>query len=132
MARSKAPAKHAPRAAGAAHRSLGERIRVRRVELGMSQETLAIKLGVSFQQVQKYEKGVNRVDAERLNKIAHVLETPIVFFFDNGNAKEREVQSLLSSDPSKSLRLLRAFNSIEDDSVRHHFVSLIESVAPGG
>src|SRR5665811_2010428 len=61
---------------------LGKRIRLRRVELKISQSELADQLGVSFQQVQKYEKGVNRVGASRLQQVATALDVPVTFFFD--------------------------------------------------
>src|SRR6202035_3340730 len=79
---------------------LGGRLRLRRVEQKMSQSELADKLGVSFQQVQKYEKGVNRIGASRLQQIATALDVPVTFFFDDdGLGKrasdgKREVESL--------------------------------------
>ena len=83
---------------------LGKRIRLRRVEQKLSQSDLADRLGVSFQQVQKYEKGVNRVGAARLQQIATALDVPVTFFFDDdGLGKrasdgKREVESLLFID----------------------------------
>src|ERR1700690_3493351 len=76
---------------------LGKRVRLRRVEMKISQSELADKLGVSFQQVQKYEKGVNRVGAARLQQIATALDVPVTFFYD-GDGKAREVESLLFLD----------------------------------
>ena len=107
---------------------LGKRIRLRRVELGISQSDLAEKLGVSFQQVQKYEKGVNRVGASRLQQVATTLDVPVTFFFD-GDGKSREVDSLLFIDSAFSLRLLRAYASVKSQAVQRQFVSLIESIA---
>jgi transcriptional regulator with XRE-family HTH domain len=107
---------------------LGKRIRLRRVEIGISQSELAEKLGVSFQQVQKYEKGVNRVGAARLQQVATALDVPVTFFFD-GDGKSREVDSLLFIDSSFSLRLLRAYSSVKSQAVQRQFVSLIESIA---
>ena len=107
---------------------LGKRVRLRRVELGISQSELADKLGVSFQQVQKYEKGVNRVGASRLQQIATALDVPVTFFFD-GDGKSREVDSLLFIDSAFSLRLLRAYASVKNQAVQRQFVSLIESIA---
>jgi transcriptional regulator with XRE-family HTH domain len=107
---------------------MGHRIRLRRVEQSMSQQELGDKLGVSFQQVQKYEKGINRVGASRLEQIASALAVPVNFFF-GGNGKEREVESLLFLDSSFSLRLLRAYASIKDQKVQRQFVALMESVA---
>ncbi len=61
---------------------IGERVRARRTALGMSQDALANRLGITFQQVQKYEKGVNRIAASRLFDIAAILETPVAYFFE--------------------------------------------------
>lgn len=116
------------RSAGKPDVELGKRIRLRRVEQHMSQAELGDKLGVSFQQVQKYEKGVNRVGASRLQQIATALDVPVTFFYD-GDGKSREVESLLFLDSSFSLRLLRAYTSIKNQSVQRHMVSLMESMA---
>jgi transcriptional regulator with XRE-family HTH domain len=116
------------RSAGKPDVELGKRIRLRRVEIDISQTELADKLGVSFQQVQKYEKGVNRVGAARLQQIATALDVPITFFYD-GDGKSREVESLLFIDSSFSLRLLRAYSKMKDQVVQRQFVSLIESIA---
>ena len=86
------------------------------------------KLGVSFQQVQKYEKGVNRVGAARLQSIATALDVPVTFFYD-GDGKAREVESLLFLDSAFSLRLLRAYSKIKDQTVQRQLVSLMESIA---
>jgi transcriptional regulator with XRE-family HTH domain len=107
---------------------LGKRIRLRRVELGISQSELGKKLGLTFQQVQKYEKGVNRVGASRLQQVATALDVPVTFFFD-GDGKSREVDSLLFIDSAFSLRLLRAYASVKTQAVQRQFVSLIESIA---
>ena len=117
-----------PRSAGKPDIELGRRIRLRRVEIKISQSELADKLGVSFQQVQKYEKGVNRVGAHRLQQIASALDVPMTFFYD-GDGKTREVESLLFLDSSFSLRLLRAYSKIKDQVVQRQLVSLIESIA---
>ena len=117
-----------PRSAGKPDIELGHKIRLRRVEQKLSQSDLADKLGVSFQQVQKYEKGVNRVGAARLQQIANVLNVPVTFFYD-GDTKSREVESLLFLDSSFSLRLLRAYSKITDQTVQRQLVSLMESIA---
>jgi transcriptional regulator with XRE-family HTH domain len=116
------------RSAGKPDVELGKRIRLRRVEIDISQTELGDKLGVSFQQVQKYEKGVNRVGASRLQQICSALNVPLTFFYD-GDGKSREVESLLFIDSSFSLRLLRAYSKIKDQAVQREFVSLIECIA---
>jgi transcriptional regulator with XRE-family HTH domain len=107
---------------------LGKRIRLRRNEQGISQDELGQKLGVSFQQVQKYEKGVNRVGAARLQTIASVLDVDVDFFYA-GDGKDREVESLLFLDSRFSLRLLKAYASIKSQVVQRHFVTLLETMA---
>ena len=116
------------RSAGKPDVELGKRIRLRRVEQRVSQAELGEKLGVSFQQVQKYEKGVNRVGASRLQQIASALEVPVMFFYD-GDVKSKEVDSLLFLDSAFSLRLLRAYSRIKDQTVRRQLVTLMESIA---
>ena len=114
---------------------LGKRVRLRRVEMAISQSQLANKLGVTFQQLQKYEKGVNRVGASRLQQIATALDVPVTFFFDDNRLGKRasdgkrEVESLLFIDSAFSLRLLRAYASVKSQAVQRQFVSLIESIA---
>ena len=107
---------------------VGSRVRMRRVLIGMSQEKLGEALGLTFQQVQKYEKGVNRVGAARLQQIAYALDVPVTFFYDGDN-KAREVESLLFLDSAFSLRLLRAYSKIKDQTVQQQLVSLMESIA---
>src|SRR5665811_2340774 len=112
------------RSAGKPDIELGKRIRLRRVEQRISQAELGDKLGVSFQQVQKYEKGVNRVGAARLQQIATALDVPVTFFFDDdglgkrANDGKREVESLLFIDSAFSLRLLRAYASVKNHKVQ--------------
>jgi transcriptional regulator with XRE-family HTH domain len=121
-----------PRSSGKCDIELGKRIRLRRVEIDISQSGLADKLGVTFQQVQKYEKGVNRVGASRLQQIATALDVPVTFFFDDGKRAsdgKREVESLLFVDSAFSLGLLRAYASMKNQTVQRQFVSLMESIA---
>jgi transcriptional regulator with XRE-family HTH domain len=117
-----------PRSTGKPDIELGKRIRLRRVEQRISQSGLGEQLGVSFQQVQKYEKGVNRVGAARLQQIATALDVPVTFFYD-GDGKAREVESLLFLDSALSLRLLRAYSKIKDQTVQRQLISLMESIA---
>jgi transcriptional regulator with XRE-family HTH domain len=119
-----------PRASGPADKALGEKIRTRRVAAGMSQDTLGHALGVTFQQIQKYEKGVNRVSAVRLEQIAGALEESVSYFQNDGavvSKAGREMQSLMT-DPL-NLRICRALSAIENQAMRHQFVRLLESVS---
>ena len=119
-----------PRSANGADKELGQRIRVRRVELDISQSDLAKACGISFQQIQKYEKGINRVGVARLQQIASHLKVPITFFYnqDGGDKSVREVESLLFLDSAFSLRLLRAYSKIRDQSVQRTMVTLMENI----
>jgi transcriptional regulator with XRE-family HTH domain len=123
-----AAVKFKPRSAGKPEIEMGKKIRLRRVEQRISQSDLGAKLGVSFQQVQKYEKGVNRVGASRLQQIATALDVPVTFFYD-GDGKTNEVESLLFLDSAFSLRLLRAYSKIKDQAVQRPLVTLMEAVA---
>jgi transcriptional regulator with XRE-family HTH domain len=118
-----------PRASGAADKSLGEKIRTRRVAAGIRQEELGKALGVSFQQIQKYEKGVNRVSAVRLSQIAAALDESVSYFQTDGQAVSkggRELQTLMT-DPV-NLRMCRALSAL-DQNMRFQFVRLVESVS---
>ena len=123
-----AAVKFKPRSSGKPEIEMGKKIRLRRMEQHISQSELGEKLGVSFQQVQKYEKGVNRVVASRLQQIATALDVPVTFFY-GGDGKAREVESLLFLDSTFSLRLLRAYSKIKDQTVQRQMVSLMEAVA---
>jgi len=119
-----------PRASGPADKDLGEKIRTRRVAAGMSQDTLGHALGVTFQQIQKYEKGVNRVTVVRLEQIAGALGESVSYFQNDGvvvSKAGREMQSLMT-DPL-NLRICRALSAIEDQAMRFQFVRLVESVS---
>ncbi len=109
---------------------IANRIRVRRVELGISQSELGEALGVSFQQIQKYEKGVNHVSSSRLHTIAELLGVPLMFFYDDdGTRTGRQIASLLNTDTTYSVRLLQAYGRIADVPLRHQVVALIEAIA---
>jgi transcriptional regulator with XRE-family HTH domain len=124
------PPKH-PRV-GQADKDIGQRIRLRRAEVEMSQHALAEELGLSFQQIQKYEMGVNRVNAQRLQQIATVLRVPISFFYGGANAKQQEVESLLALDATLGVRLLRAYASIKSPSLQRSLLMLTEELARVG
>lgn len=124
----RAPFKTGPRVNEPQDTIIGQKIKVRRTELKISQAELGEQLGVSFQQVQKYEKGVNRVSAGRLHHIAKALDVSTDYFYDNHTKSENEVQSLLYTDPKFSLRLLRAYTKLPQLQQRH-LISLMEAMA---
>jgi len=114
---------------------VGERVRVRRKLLGMSQVSLSQCLGITFQQLQKYEKGVNRIGAGRLQRIAEVLGVPVGFFFDDEkphtaglrlSADTDEVAHFIAS--KEGLALTRAFIAIEDPNIRRKLLALARSL----
>ena len=117
---------------------VGSRVRMRRMMVGMSQERLGEALGLTFQQVQKYEKGTNRIGASRLQQIAQVLQVPVAFFFEDVPRQERleelrdapsttYVSEFLAS--SEGLSLTRAFMRIQEPKLRRRIVDLVEAIA---
>lgn len=105
---------------------VGRRVRARRTALRMSQTELGEAVGVSFQQIQKYEKGVNRIGASRLSAISAVLQVPVTHFFEEPSAKSASLASL--EDPA-TVDLVRAFDEISDPAVRERLVELTQSLA---
>ena len=120
---------------------VGNRVRMRRMMLGMSQEALGTPLGVTFQQVQKYEKGANRISASRLQQTAHILQVPVTFFFDGGpaaNGKPTGRQSAPSPAyvstfvaSTDGLALIKAFTALRDAKLRRSVVDLVKEIAGG-
>jgi transcriptional regulator with XRE-family HTH domain len=113
---------------------VGQRIRIQRLAAGLSQSELAGRIGVTFQQVQKYEKGMNRVGAGRLTKIARVLNVPVGSFFDGRDTIEQvELQGmdapLAAMAQPYAYRLLRAYASISDPDLRETIVEFVERTA---
>ena len=106
---------------------IGKRIRAKRASMSVSQETLGRKLGISFQQIQKYERGANRVGAARLQQIATILEVPVTYFYGEPE-QSSEVESLLSMDNATVLRIMRAYTKIKNQNVARQFVILAESI----
>lgn len=119
---------------------VGSRIKIRRNMLGLSQEKLGESLGITFQQVQKYEKGTNRVSASKLQMMADILNVPIDFFFKdaprNGKVIDTDkVIDKLSDDyleflsTSQGIKLNQAFIQIKDEKVREKTVQLVRAMA---
>ncbi|MBY5369895.1 helix-turn-helix transcriptional regulator [Rhizobium leguminosarum] len=118
---------------------VGARIRMRRQLLGMSQGRLGEQIGVTFQQVQKYEKGINRIGASRLQRIAEVLQTSPSFFFEQEKSEPLTLQGLdlsANTDPvaeflrtKEGLVLNRAFLKIADRNIRETVIALVKAMA---
>ena len=112
---------------------VGKRVRLRRLQLSLSQTELAQKLGLTFQQVQKYEKGTNRVSCSRLSEISEVLDVPITFFFSEKADSRTEVVVAEQLEPSQlkdGLRLITAFGQIGETHTRKKLLALVESMVP--
>lgn len=114
-------------------RHIGARIRERRVAIGMSQEKLGEALGITFQQVQKYEKGMNRVGAGRLVEVGWALGVPVQFFFEGlseqpgaRNDIERAFGKIIST--SEGIKLVEAFSAVDDVQMQRKIVDLVEMV----
>ncbi|TDW32242.1 transcriptional regulator with XRE-family HTH domain [Rhizobium azibense] len=114
---------------------VGGRLRVRRKVLGLSQGSLAEALGITFQQVQKYEKGMNRIGASRLQRIAEILRVPVGFFFENNASASPNVEPRRDTDDvtlfmtsKEGVALSKAFLAIEDPNVRQKLLALTRSL----
>jgi transcriptional regulator with XRE-family HTH domain len=120
-------------------RHVGSRVRMRRMLAGVSQEKLGEALGLTFQQIQKYEKGSNRISASRLQQIAKMLDVPVAFFFDGAptgdmptggfsdSASSAYVSDFMSS--TEGVQLTKAFVRIKNGKVRRRIIDLVESLA---
>ena len=120
---------------------VGSRVRLRRTLLGMSQEKLGQALSLTFQQIQKYERGANRIGSSRLYQLSRILDVPVSFFFDDMSAEvsgrplglgEAEQSSYERDQLARreTLELVRAYYRIEDADVRKRLFELIKAVAP--
>jgi transcriptional regulator with XRE-family HTH domain len=118
-------------------RHVGSRVRLRRMLLGLSQEKLGEALGLTFQQVQKYEKGTNRIGASRLQQISQFLKVEIAYFFEglpgekqpSGFAEEGTSYVMDFLNSSEGLQLNRAFARIKDARVKRRLIALINALA---
>lgn len=130
--------KHAPRSANPIDVHVGTRVRLRRQVLKMSQEKLGDQLGVTFQQVQKYERGSNRVGASRLWKMSEVLDVPVGFFFDGlgpdaqlGHFAEGDQTPIVYDfiNSTDGVALAKAVSQIKSKAVRRQILELARSLA---
>ena len=117
---------------------VGSRVRMRRMMLSMSQEKLGGALGLTFQQVQKYEKGTNRIGASRLQQISHILQVPVAFFFEGAPTSHPPTDGMGEAPSptyvsdflatSDGLALTKAFMQIKDANLRRRIVSLVQEI----
>ena len=119
-------------------RHVGSRVRMRRIMLGMSQERLGEGLGLTFQQIQKYEKGTNRIGASRIQQISEILQIPVSFLFEGSPGSS----AVFGEAPSptyiadflataEGLALVRAFTNIPDIKLRRAIVDMVELISGG-
>jgi transcriptional regulator with XRE-family HTH domain len=114
---------------------VGNRVRIRRMLIGMSQERLGDLLGLTFQQVQKYEKGVNRIGAGRLFEVSRILNVPVDFFYEGvaaqlaGNEQESAPPVMEFVSSGEGLQLSLAFMKIKDTKVRKRVLDLVKSLS---
>jgi transcriptional regulator with XRE-family HTH domain len=119
-------------------RHVGSRVRMRRIMLGMSQERLGEGLGLTFQQIQKYEKGTNRIGASRIQHIAEILQVPVSFLFEGSPGSSTHFDESPSPTyvadflaTSEGLALIRAFTRIPDIKLRRAIVDMVELIGDG-
>jgi transcriptional regulator with XRE-family HTH domain len=131
-----------PKAPNPVDRYVGSRVRMRRLMLNMSQEKMAKAIGLTFQQVQKYEKGNNRITSSRLQQLAQILQVPVSFFFE-GAPHAQGVPGGRSATPlpayvadflatSEGLSLTKAFTQIKSVKLRRCIIELVEQIGGAG
>ena len=118
---------------------VGSRVRMRRMMLSMSQEKLGDALGLTFQQVQKYEKGTNRIGASRLSQISQILQVPVAFFFEGAPNLHPHLDGMKEAPSpayvadflatSEGLALIKAFTRVKQPKLRRRIVDLVEQIA---
>src|SRR3954451_2498083 len=119
---------------------VGARLRLRRNMLGLSQGKLGEAIGLTFQQVQKYERGANRIGASRLHELSRVLDVPISFFFDDTDPVRAPAMGGFAEPPAEAfetdplrkretVELVQAYFAIEDEAVRQRFRDLVKALA---
>ena len=113
--------------------AVGKNLQNIRVMRGVSQGDLGKKVGVTFQQIQKYEKGVNRVSASKLVEIANALDVAIADLFDGVSARNRPASAKLDlgAISAEAVKLVTAFEAIEDKGARRHIVQLVKALGRG-
>src|SRR5450631_884341 len=125
--------------AHAIDKQVGSQVRTRRLALGMSQSKLADAVGLTFQQIQKYEKGVNRISASRLQQFSNILRVPVPFFFQDSQSPPSQ-RKMKSADPAMTYLsefiasadgrdLMKAYTKIKDAKLRRGIAVLVEELA---
>lgn len=107
---------------------VGERIRIRRTELGLTQEDLARQLHISYQQVQKYETGANRISAGRLYEIAGELNASVAYFFEDFDSKKQNSEMQHGGRNRAAIDLVRNFQELKDENLRSAVTNLLKAI----
>lgn len=116
---------------------VGKRLRLRRSMLGMSQEALGNAIGVTFQQIQKYERGINRIGSGRLHDFAKLMKVSVAYFYEGFEGTESESHGFAEDavgfdheavDNKDSIAMLRAFNKIRNPQVRKQLINLAKAI----
>ena len=128
-----------PKSVTQVDQQVGNRVRMRRLMLKFSQTALANRIGVTFQQVQKYEKGTNRIGASRLQQISQILQVPVAFFFEGAPSLSPQPDGMKDAPSpayvsdflatSEGLALTKAFTRIKEPQLRRRIVDLVEEIA---
>jgi transcriptional regulator with XRE-family HTH domain len=114
---------------------IGEKVRNTRILLGITQSQLANKIGITFQQLQKYENGINRISAATISTLCNIFNTDIVDFFpaqknsNNGVANEPKKQIPLSASNKEIVHLLELFNKIDNEQTKKRILSLVQQIS---
>src|SRR5215469_10542592 len=128
--RSRMPRKRGGKSPDATDKHVGRRVRMARKMLKMSQTALAEPLGITFQQLQKYENGTNRLGASRLEQMSDVLQVPVSFFFEDPSGDDKRSPDYVTDFliTTEGLALAKAFNGIKTPTVRRNVVTLVEAL----
>lgn len=118
-----------PKEATEVDQTVGARITAVRKAKGLSQADLGVAVGVTFQQIQKYEKGINRVGASRLQQIAQCLDVPVATLFEDDAETAKQPRDLLLLSTTGAVTLLKAFAEIENDELRRNVLAIVRNVA---
>jgi transcriptional regulator with XRE-family HTH domain len=119
-------------------RYVGNRVRMRRVDIDMSQEQLAAMIGLTFQQIQKYEKGINRISSSKLAGISQALSVSVAWLFEGAPGKHNSSQTPVETTvldfmaTRDGLSIARNFPQLKDPAMRRSFLNLVEAIAANG
>jgi len=108
---------------------VGKRVRFKRKMVGLTQSDLGEKVSLTFQQIQKYEKGENRISASKLYQIAEALHTSVTFFFEEYSKESTQDSSEVVIDDTQAINLVQSFKAIKDDKLKRRIMMLVDSVS---